>query len=136
MPTSVSGALPSGCGEACGGEVLGAELGGVLGVLAGEAERAVAAGDEALDEVGGDGEGGRALRGVEDAEAAAGSGADVEEATAAVEALGDGVDGAGDVGELGTDGGGDGGVLVVDEAEHVERWRARRGARSLDFGIR
>ena len=89
-------------------------------MLAGEAERAVAAGDEALDEVGGDGEGGRALAGVEDAEAAAGAGADVEEAAAALEALGDGVDGAGDVGELGADGGGDGGVLVVDEAEHVE----------------
>ena len=69
---------------------------------------------------GGDGEGGRALAGVEDAEAAAGSGADVEEASAAAESFDDGVDGAGDVGELGADSGGDGGVLVVDDAEHVE----------------
>ncbi len=118
MPTRVSG-WPSAAKPAAA-RSLGAELGRVLGVLAGQAEGAVAAGDEALDELGGDGEGGWALAGVEDAEAAAGAGADVEEATAAVEPLGDGVDGAGDVGELGADGGGDGGVLVVDEAEHVE----------------
>ena len=90
-------------------------------MLAGEAQGAVAAGDETLDEFGGDGEGGRALAGVEDAETAGCAGADVEEASAAVEAGCDLVDGAGDVGELGADRSGDGCVLVVDDAEHVER---------------
>ena len=36
------------------------------------------------------------------------------------EALGDGVDGGGDLGDLGADGGGDVGVLIVDDGEEIE----------------
>ena len=74
-------------------------FGGVFGFFAGFAEGGVAAGDDALEEGRGDGEGGRALAGVEDAETAAGAGSDVEEAASVVEAVGDLVDGFGDVGE-------------------------------------
>ena len=107
-------------GEAVGGEVGCALLGGVFGGFAGVAEGAVAAGDDALKERWGDGEGGRALGGVEDAEAAAGACSYIEEAAAVFEAVGDGVDGVGDVGEFGGDGGGDLGVFFVDDAEHLE----------------
>jgi len=109
-----------GLGEAGLLEVAGTFFGGVFGVLAGEAEGAVAAGDESLEEVGRDGEGWGALAGVEDAEASAGAGTDVEEMAAAGEAGGDFVDGAGDGGELGADGGSDFRVFVVDELEHGE----------------
>src|SRR5206468_9825022 len=47
--------------EACGGEIGGALLGGVFGLLAGLAESGVATGDEALHKVWGDGEGRWAL---------------------------------------------------------------------------
>ena len=107
-------------GEACGGEVGCALLGDVFSGFAGFAEGFVAAGHEALDECGRDGEGGWALGGVEDAEAAAGSGSDVEEAAALLEACGDCIDGFGDVGEFGGYGGGDLCVFFVDDAEHVE----------------
>jgi hypothetical protein len=107
-------------GEACGCEVGCALLGGVFGFFAGFAEGGVAAGDEALHESWGDGEGGRALAGVKDAETAAGAGSDVEEAASVVEAAGDFVDGFSYVGEDGGYGLGYFGVLVVDEAEHVE----------------
>ena len=80
----------------------------------------VAAGDKTLDERWGDGEGGGALAGVEDAETAAGAGSDVEEAASVVEAVGDFVDGFGDVGEDGGYGLRYFGVFVVHEAEHVE----------------
>jgi hypothetical protein len=107
-------------GEACGGEVGCALFGRVFGLLTGFAEGRVAAGDEALHESWRDGEGWGALAGVEDAEAAAGAGSDVEEAASVFEAVGDFVDGFGDVGE-GSDYGGDGfAVLVADEAEHFE----------------
>jgi hypothetical protein len=85
-------------GEACGGEVGCALLGGVFGFFAGVAEGGVAAGDEALHESWGDGEGGGTLAGVEDAETAAGAGSYVEEAASVVEAAGNFVDGFGDVG--------------------------------------
>jgi len=117
---SYEGVGSSVSGKACGGEVARAFFAGVFGVLAGEAEGAITSGDEALDEVGGDGKSWGALAGVEDAEAAAGACTDVEEAATAVEAFGDGVDGAGDAGEFGADGCGDGGVFRIDEGEHVE----------------
>src|SRR5208283_1812531 len=83
-------------GESGGDEVAGALFGRVFGVLGGFSQGSVAACDEALDQRRRDGKRRRALAGVEDAEASAGSRADVEEAAAAGEALGDGVDGAGD----------------------------------------
>ena len=107
-------------GEACGGEVGCALLGGVFGGFAGFAEGGVSAGDEALHESWGDGEGWGDLAGVEDAETAAGAGSDVEEAASVVEAERDFVDGFGDVGEGGGYGGDYFAVLVADEAEHVE----------------
>src|SRR6202012_5786137 len=60
------------CGDACGGEVGCALLGRVFGLLAGFAEGGVAASDYGMEEIGGDGEGWRALAGVEHAETAAG----------------------------------------------------------------
>lgn len=103
-----------------GKEIADAFFGAVFGVLAREAEGGIAAGDEALHEGGGDGEGGGALAGVEDAEAAAGAGTHIKDAAAAGHALRDAVDGVGDGGELGADGLGDSRVFVVDEAKHVE----------------
>ena len=108
-----------GWGEAGSDEVCGALLGGVFGGFAGGAEGGVSPGDDALEEGGWDGEGGRALGGVEDAEAAAGSGSDVEEAATLGEAGGDGVDCGDDVGQLSGYCGGDLGVLIVDELEHL-----------------
>lgn len=106
--------------EADGGEVGGTLFEGVFGVFAGESQGAVATSDEALHEVGGDGEGRWALAGVEDAEASAGAGTDVEEATTELEAGGDGIDGLCDVRELCLDGSGDLGVFGVDDGEEVE----------------
>jgi hypothetical protein len=97
-------------------------LGGVFGFFAGVAESGVAAGDEALHESWRDREGGGTLAGVEYPETAAGAGSYVEEAASLIEALGDGVYGAGDVGELGGYCGGYFGVLVVDEEEHIQSW--------------
>jgi hypothetical protein len=75
-----------------------------------------------LHESWGDGEGGGTLAGVEDTEAAAGAGSDVEETATVLEAAGDFVDGFGDVGEDCSYGLRYFGVFVVDEAEHVESW--------------
>ncbi len=95
-------------------------FGGVFGGLAGFAEGGVTAGDEALNQGGRDGEGGGALGGVEDSEAAAGSGTDVEEAAPLLEAGGDGVHRFGDAGQLGSYSGGYLCVLLVDDAEHLQ----------------
>ncbi len=65
-------------------------------------------------------EGGRALDGVEGGDAAAGSGADVDEASAAAESGGDLIDGAGDLGQGAGYGGGDGGVFGVDQVRDFE----------------
>ena len=65
-------------------------------------------------------ESGRDFGGVEGAEAAAGSGADVDEASAVADAGGDDVDGAGDLRQGAADGGGDGGVFVVHQAGDFE----------------
>jgi len=107
-------------GEGSGGEIGCALFGGVFGGFAGVAEGGVASGDEALEEGWGNGEGGWALAGVENAETAAGAGSDVEEAASVFEAVGDFVDGFGYVGEGGDDGGDCFAVFVADEAEHVE----------------
>jgi len=107
--------------EAGGDEVARAVFGGVFGVFGGVAQGGVATGDEGLEERGWDREGGWTLGCVEYAETAAGAGADVEEAAAFGEALGDDVDRAGDGRDFSSDCGGDSGVLLVDEGEHVER---------------
>jgi hypothetical protein len=73
-----------------------------------------------VEEGRGDGEGWRALAGVEDTEAAAGACSGVEEAATFVESLCDGVDCFRNLGEDQGYGRGDLGVLLVDEAEHVE----------------
>ena len=102
------------------GEVAGTLFAGVLGVLAGEPQRPVAAGDQALEQICGDGERRRALAGVQHAEPAAGARSYVEEAAAARKALSDGVDGLRDVRQLGVDSGGDGRVLSVDQLQHLQ----------------
>ena len=83
-------------------------------------ERGFTAGDDALDEIGRDVEGGRAFGGVEHAEAAAGACAYVEEASAGAKDFDDGVDGLRDVGEFGGDGIGYAAVFGVDDLEHFE----------------
>src|SRR5450755_3940756 len=60
-------------------------------------------------------EGGRNLAGVECAEAAAGSGADVDEASTLADSGSDQIDGAGNLRQGAADGGGDGGVFVVHQ---------------------
>jgi len=90
-------------------------------VLRRDTERRVAAGDEALHESGRNGEGWRTLGCVEYAEASAGSGADVEEASALRKAGGNFVNREGDAGQLGCDRGCDGRILLVDNGEHLER---------------
>ena len=80
------------------GELAG--LGLILGALGGGVEGTDAAGDDALDKVGGGAEGGRDLAGIEDAETAAGACAGVEEAAAGLQGGGDEVDG-GDEGGAG-----------------------------------
>ena len=125
-----------GGGKAGGDEVALAFFGGVFGVLGGPAQGSVAASDDPLHQRGRDGKRGRALGGVEDAEAAASPRADVEEAAALGEALGDGVDGARDGGQLRLDRRGDDRVLLVDEGEHLQRGELidARGARVARFG--
>ena len=117
-------------------EVALAFFGGVFGVLEGPAQGSVAAGDDPLHQRGRDGKRRRALAGIEYAEPAAGSRADVEEAAALGEALGDGVDGARDGGQLRLDRRGDDRVLPVDEGEHLQRGELidARGARVARFG--
>ncbi len=107
-------------GEACGSEVGCALFGGVFGLLAGFAEGGVAAGDKALHESCGDREGWGDLAGIENTEAAAGAGSDIEEAAPVFEAAGDLVDGFGDVREFGGDCLRNLGVLFVDDAEHLQ----------------
>ena len=77
--------------------------------------------DNALHEGARHGERRRALGGVQNAQAAAGPGADVEEASAPGEARGDSVDRSGDVGQFGRNGGSDAAVLLVDHPQHVQR---------------
>ncbi len=114
--------LARGCiSEAGRLEVVRAEFGRVFGGFAGGSERGVAAGDDGVKEIGRDGKGGRALAGIEDSETSAGSGADVEQAAAAAEAIGDGVHCRGNARKFGANGGSDGRVCVVDDHEHLER---------------
>ena len=132
-----------GGGKAGGGEVAGALFGGVFGVLGGFSQSSVSACDEALNQRGRDGKRRWTLGGVEDAEAAAGPRSDVEEAAAAGEALGDGVDGARNGGQLRLDRRGDGCVLLMDQSEHLQRgelvdargaWVARFGGEGRKIG--
>ena len=106
--------------EAVIGEVGGTLFGGIFRAFNRVAESAIASGDESLDQIGRDVEGGRTFGGIEHAETAGGAGADVEETAATLETLDDGVDGAGDVGNLAGDGGGDLGVGGVDELQSIE----------------
>ena len=67
---------------------------------------------------------GRDFRSIESANAAAGSGAHVDEASALAKSGDDDVDGAGDLRQSAGDRGGDGGVLAVDQADDFERRHA------------
>ncbi len=110
------------------GQVLGGQLLGVLGALDGLDHGGGAARDQA-DDVGRVGvEGGRALAGVQDTHPAGRAGTGVDEAAAAGHALGDRVDGGGDLRQPGGDGGRDGGVLGVHGAGDVE------GGQPVDLG--
>jgi hypothetical protein len=61
------------------------------------------------------------LGGIESAEAAAGSGADVDEASALAKSRSNDFHGASDLRQSAADGRGDGGIFVVDEANDFER---------------
>ena len=65
----------------------------ILGAFDGSAERGVASGDEGADQGGRGVEGGRALGGIENAQAAAGAGAHVDKITAMIEGRDDRVNG-------------------------------------------
>ena len=67
-----------------------------------------------------DTEGGRTLGGVEDAEAAAGAGADVEEASTAADVVDDAVDGAGNGRKFAGDGESDAAVFSIHDANDFE----------------
>ena len=103
-------------GGAAAGDVALADLGGVFVDVGGGGEGLGAAGHDVLHLGGRGGVGGRALGGVERGDAAAGAGADVDEAAAVAQGAGDGVDDHGDLREGLFDGGGDLGVFVVDDA--------------------
>ena len=136
MPTRVSGVGADGSvalamPKPAAVRSLRAFFGGILGVFAGGAQSRVTAGHQGLHERGRDGEGGRALGGVEHAETTAGAGADVKEAATLDEAGGDLVHRRGDGGELGGDRRSDGRVLLVDDGEHFQ------GGKLVDmFGTR
>ncbi len=91
----------------------------VFDVFDGAAEGGIAAGDEADDHGGIGAEGGRAFGSVEYAQAAGGSGSDVEEAATFGEGLGDEADGLGDGGGLLGDGGDEGGIFTVHKGDGV-----------------
>jgi hypothetical protein len=74
-----------------------------------------------LDQVRAGVEGGRDFGGIESSEAAAGSSADVNEASAVAEAVGDNIDGAGDLWKGASHDLGYGGVLLIDQADHFQR---------------
>ncbi len=110
------------------------------------AERAVTAGDDALDEFVRSVEGGRTFGGVENTEAAGGASAGIEQmAVPDSRESDDGVDGAADVREFTLDGEGNFLIGVVDDAEHVDGgqfsmaeeagfWASVRSSRSIRFG--
>ncbi len=115
-------------GEVEGGE-FGVGAGGVVfPALAGFAESAVASGDEADDALGGCVEGGGALAGIEDAEAAAGTCADVDEAAAGDEA------GLGGFEEGGEGGGGRGHGVVNEFVLFVEEVDALLDGEGVEVG--
>jgi hypothetical protein len=101
-------------------QVAHADGGIVLRGFRGAGERGFAARDDALHQIGRNVESGRAFRGIEHTQPAAGSRADIEEPSAGAEGADDGVDGLRDVGEFGGDGIGDKAVFGVDDPQHFE----------------
>src|SRR5262249_44089964 len=96
----------------------------------GAAQRAVAAGDDALDHGRRRHEGGRAFGGVEHAETAAGACADVEKASACSPGGGDAANGVDDAGFGAVYSGGDLAGLGVDDVESVRGGELVEAARS------
>jgi hypothetical protein len=90
-------------------------------VLAGEPQRAVAPGDDALHQLRVHREGWRALAGIEHAQPPARPRADVEEPSAALEPFGDGIHRLRDARQLGLDRRSDLRILGVDDREHLQR---------------
>ena len=80
-----------------------------------------ASGDERANEMRRDAESGRALGGIENTEAAAGAGADVEQTPPLTEAIDDAVDSPGNRRKLAGDGGGDSAILAIHDADDLER---------------
>jgi len=93
----------------------------VFGAFDGLSDGTAATGDETADEFGGNAEGGRTLGGVEHAETAASTGANVDEATAFLDTRDDGVDGARDRRDFLSDGDGHFVVLVAHELDDLAR---------------
>ena len=79
------------------------------------------AGNEGADEFWRNTEGGRTLGSIEDAEAAAGAGPDIEEASTAADVVDDAVDGTGDGGKFAGDGESDAAVFAIHDADDFER---------------
>ena len=102
-------------------EIACALLGRVLGMLTGEPQGAVPTGDQPLHQPRIDGKRGRALAGIQNAEPAAGPRAEIEQAAAAPEAVGDRVHRAGNRRQLRPHGCGHPGVLVVDDPQQLGR---------------
>ena len=92
----------------------------VLGALLAARERRVASSDEAPHLLWSGAEGGRALGGVQDAESTAGAGADIDQATAALEAIDGDLRRRSDLFSLEEDRFRDQAVLGVDRIDDLE----------------
>jgi len=101
-------------GDTAVGDGDGTGGGTVFGAFDGTVEGIVAAGDNALNEIGGDAEGGWNFARIENSQAAAGSGTHVEKATTTFQSGVNEVDGGFELGLAVGKGAGDG-LLVIDE---------------------
>ena len=92
----------------------------ILGILNGEADGVIAARDEPDHQTGVNGKGRRTFRCIDDAEPAAGAGADIKQAPARLQPRGNPVDGVGDSAGRLPDSLGTPAVFLVDEAHHLD----------------
>ena len=108
-------------GEVARVEVSHAGGGVIFGGFGSLVKRVIASRHDALDEVVGDAEGGRALAGIEHAEPSTGAGTDIQQAAAVAESLGDGVHGGRDAGQFGSHTVDGESILLVHQSQRFER---------------